>query len=69
MTDTSRYIAITRPLPGDPLATLAGAGFTNVWMNPRDERLDRRRLLSKRRAGNPLADQILRHFHADETVS
>ena len=46
MTDTSRYIAITRPLPGDPLATLAGAGFTNVWMNPRDERLDRRRLLS-----------------------
>ena len=31
--------------------------------------LDLGGLLAKRLAGNPLADQIMRHFHADETVS
>ena len=46
MVESSPYIAITRPLPGDPVATLAAAGFVNVWINPRDERLDRRALLS-----------------------
>lgn len=38
-------IVITRPLPGEPLKLLADAGFTNVWMNPRDERLPRAELL------------------------
>jgi glyoxylate reductase len=43
----SRPIVITRPLPGDPLARLAGAGFgpRRVWINPVDRRLSRRRLL------------------------
>lgn len=31
-------IIITRPLPGDPLQLFHEAGFTNVCINPRDER-------------------------------
>lgn len=38
-------IVITRPLPGDPVGTLNRAGFTNIWINPRDERLTRAELL------------------------
>jgi glyoxylate reductase len=33
------HIAITRPLPGDPIGMLRAAGFEDVWINPRDERL------------------------------
>jgi glyoxylate reductase len=39
-------IMITRPLPGDPAPRLAAAGFANVWINPRDERLERSELLA-----------------------
>ena len=47
MTDgaTSR-IVITRPLPADPVGRLAAAGFRDVWINPRDERLERAALLA-----------------------
>lgn len=38
-------IIITRPLPGDPSDLLRQAGFSNVWVNPRDERLPRSELL------------------------
>jgi glyoxylate reductase len=38
-------IVITRPLPGEPERRLAEAGFTDVWINPRDERMDRSALL------------------------
>ncbi len=38
-------IVITRPLPGDPLGKLSAAGFTNVWVNPRDVGLTRAELL------------------------
>ncbi len=46
MAHGSPLIILTRPLPADPLRTLAAAGFTNVWINPRDERLSRPELLS-----------------------
>ena len=39
-------IIITRPLPGDPVATLGGSGFSDVWVNPSDERLSRSQLLA-----------------------
>ncbi len=42
----SSRIVVTRPLPADPVGTLAAAGFANVWINPRDERLSRPQLLS-----------------------
>ncbi len=38
-------IVITRPLPADPAGRLSAAGFTNVWINPRDVGLTRRELL------------------------
>jgi glyoxylate reductase len=38
-------VVITRPLPGDAAARLASAGFTNVWINSDDTRLDRGDLL------------------------
>ena len=38
-------IVITRPLPGEPARRLADAGFADVWINARDERLDRGELL------------------------
>ncbi len=41
----SALVVITRPLPGDPQGMLAHAGFTNVWINPRDKRLTRTELL------------------------
>ncbi|MHC5005034.1 MAG: 2-hydroxyacid dehydrogenase [Planctomycetota bacterium] len=37
----SDRIVITRPLPADPVGRLAGAGLRDVWINPRDELLDR----------------------------
>ena len=40
-----RRVAITRPLPGEPVGLLLEAGITDVWVNPRDERLERRALL------------------------
>lgn len=40
-----RPIVITRPLPGDPVARLRDAGFTNVWCNPDDRALTRDELL------------------------
>jgi len=46
MAHGSPRIILTRPLPADPLGTLVTAGFTNVWINPRDERLSRPELLS-----------------------
>lgn len=42
----ARRIVITRPLPGDPVRELKRAGFENVWINPRDERMPRADLLS-----------------------
>jgi glyoxylate reductase len=42
---TEPRIVITRPIPGDPRKVLADAGFTNVWVNPVDERLPRPDLL------------------------
>jgi len=45
MATASPLVVITRPLPGDPQGTLARAGFTNVWTNPRDVRLTRTELL------------------------
>jgi glyoxylate reductase len=45
MATDSPLVVITRPLPGDPQGTLARAGFTNVWTNPRDDRLTRPELL------------------------
>ena len=41
-----RRVMITRPLPGDPVRRLAEAGFGNVWVNPRDEKLSRPDLLA-----------------------
>ncbi len=41
----NQRIVITRPLPGDPLGRFAAAGFDDVWVNPRDERLSRKALL------------------------
>jgi glyoxylate reductase len=38
-------IVITRPIPGDPVQRFANAGFTNVWINPKDVRLPREELL------------------------
>ncbi len=38
-------IVITRPLPADPAGRLSAAGFTNVWVNPRDVGLTRVELL------------------------
>lgn len=38
-------IVITRPIPGDPRKLLIDAGFANVWVNPRDEKLPRPELL------------------------
>lgn len=38
-------IVITRPLPGDPLGKLSAAGFSNVWVNPKDVGLTRAQLL------------------------
>jgi len=32
-------IIITRPLPGNPQQILCDAGFTDIWINPREERL------------------------------
>ena len=40
-----RRIVVTRPLPADPVGRFAAAGLTNVWVNPRDERLGRSALL------------------------
>lgn len=45
MSDLSR-IVITRPLPGDPVERLRRAGFENIWINPRDQRLTRPELLN-----------------------
>ncbi len=45
MAATPPLVVITRPLPGDPQGTLARAGVTNVWTNPRDVRLTRTELL------------------------
>lgn len=42
---TTARIVITRPLPDDVLARFRDAGFTNVWCNPDDARLERSRLL------------------------
>jgi lactate dehydrogenase-like 2-hydroxyacid dehydrogenase len=39
-------IVITRSMPGDPAGRLARAGFDDVWINPRDERLPRVELLT-----------------------
>src|SRR5436190_7224692 len=41
----SPRIAITRPLPGDPVKLFSQAGFTNIWINTADERLARPALL------------------------
>ena len=38
-------IIITRPLPGEPRKLFEQAGFTNLWINPRDGRLSRSDLL------------------------
>lgn len=40
-----RKIVITRPMPGEPVRMLAEAGFTNVWINPRDRKMEREDLL------------------------
>jgi glyoxylate reductase len=44
---TKHNVVITRPLPGGPLDLLRTASGldVNVWINPADERLERRRLL------------------------
>jgi glyoxylate reductase len=39
-------IVITRPMPGHPVAKLKAAGFSNIWINPVDERLRRDDLLA-----------------------
>jgi glyoxylate reductase len=39
-------IVITRPLPGDPVARFARAGYVNVWVNPIDQRMPRADLLA-----------------------
>jgi glyoxylate reductase len=54
MASTAR-IVITRPLPGDPVGILRKAGFSNIWINPRDERLARVDLLNAIRG----ADAVL----------
>ncbi len=41
----ARRIVITRPLPGDPVGLFRDAGFSNIWVNPVDERLPRKKLL------------------------
>lgn len=48
-------ITITRPLPGNPVELLRDAGFIDVWINPRDERLTPEEF----RAAVPGADAIL----------
>lgn len=42
---SDQRIVVTRPIPGDPAAMLAESGFTNVWTNPSDRKLDRAELL------------------------
>jgi lactate dehydrogenase-like 2-hydroxyacid dehydrogenase len=41
----NQRIVITRPIPGPPEDRLRAAGFTNIWVNPIDERLARPALL------------------------
>lgn len=38
-------IVITRPLPAEPIRRFLAAGFHNVWINPVDQRMERRELL------------------------
>ena len=47
-------IVITRPLPGDPVGRLAAAGFSNVWINPRDEAMKRGELLTEIRGAQAI---------------
>ncbi len=54
MAHRSPRIVITRPLPGDPMAMLAAAGFENVWVNPQDRRLNRGELLETVRGAHAM---------------
>jgi glyoxylate reductase len=45
-------IVITRPMPGHPVAKLKAAGFSNIWINPVDERLPRADLLASVRGAH-----------------
>lgn len=38
-------IVITRPLPAQPVERFNAAGFGNIWINPVDQRMERRELL------------------------
>jgi glyoxylate reductase len=62
-------IIITRPLPGDPVGLLREAGFTNVWINPRDERLARPELLRVIKGAHAVlatpADTLINHEFFD----
>lgn len=62
-------IAITRPLPGDPVAQFRDAGFVNVWVNPKDERLSRAELLESIRGAHAVvatpADTLINHEFFD----
>ncbi len=42
----NQRIVITRPIPGPPESRLQAAGFDNIWVNPKDERLSRPELLA-----------------------
>jgi glyoxylate reductase len=62
-------IVITRPLPGDPAARFARAGFRNVWINPIDRRLARAELLQAIRGAVAVlatpADTLINHEFFD----
>lgn len=62
-------IVITRPLPGDPVAQFGAAGYSNVWVNPKDERLTRRALLEAVRGSHAVvatpADTLINHEFFD----
>jgi glyoxylate reductase len=66
MTDSrNARIIITRPLPGDPCARFAKAGFRNVWMNMLERRLTRPELLEAARGAVAVlatpADTLINH--------
>ena len=62
-------IVITRPIPGDPVQRLVDAGFTNVWINPKDVRLPRPELLAAIRGAHAVlatpADTLINHEFFD----
>jgi glyoxylate reductase len=69
----NQRIVITRPIPGPPEDRLRAAGFTNIWVNPVDERLARPALLDAVRGAVAVlatpADTLINHEFFDAAGS